>query len=57
MRILSDFLEVFKQYREDNRSNKLSYYFRLLREYREDRDEDIRISEDFKYIDLEAWEE
>jgi len=56
MSMFSDFIDALEQYFEDSGKHKLSTYLRLIDEYRADRDEYLKIAEEFIHADLEKWE-
>ena len=53
--LVSDFIEALDQYFDDNGKNKLTYYIYLIDEYRQSRDENIEINNEFGNIDLTEW--
>jgi len=56
LNLLSDFIEALDQYFDDMGKYKISYYLQLIDEYKQDRNENLKLAKEFIHIDLEGWE-
>jgi len=54
--LFSDFLEALNQYIEDKGKDKISYYIQLIDEYKNDMSDNLRLNEEFNYVNIEKWE-
>jgi len=54
--LFSDFLEALNQYIEDKGKDKISYYVQLIDEYKNDMSDNLRLNEEFNYVNIEKWE-